>query len=170
MNPKVYRIPSGDDLASYLVLDKNPLLFYSGKITKLNILDFDVLMDGSQFIETEEGLNFIIPTENIEEINYSYSPILIKTATIVAKEINPRVISTILEQIKTPEGNFMASEKFIGPKQGYVFTTKEQGTGYYKDITPVINQEVLRPEEPDMFVNKIANTEEFLRHQQYHID
>eukprot|EP00775_Hariotina_reticulata_P010644 gene10644-10802_t len=36
----------------------------------------------------------------------------------------------------TKEADFQASSNFVGPKNGFVYTTGEQGTGYYKD-TPL---------------------------------
>lgn len=39
-------------------------------------------------------------------------------------------------ELNTNEADFQASPSFVGPKDGFVYTTKDQGTGYYKD-TPL---------------------------------
>jgi ribosome biogenesis protein UTP30 len=41
------------------------------------------------------------------------------------------------------EGNFIASKKFVGSKNGYIFTKGKSGLGYYKDVKPVVDKAFL---------------------------
>ncbi|MDC0230371.1 hypothetical protein OAK19_00260 [Aureispira] len=53
--------------------------------------------------------------------------ILISILTIVT------LIISCVAYFKTRKEYFIDAKTFTGPKDGYVFTTKEGKTGYYKD-------------------------------------
>ena len=52
------------------------------------------------------------------------------------------------EEEEDSQSDFIASKKFSGVKAGYVFTTGDQGVGYYKDAA------VEKTKEVDRFVGK----------------
>lgn len=59
------------------------------------------------------------------------------------------VVVVLLVYLRTPmqlhpqtpdahEPDFVASPHFVGARPGFVFTTRERGTGYYRDHPPMI--------------------------------
>ena len=45
--------------------------------------------------------------------------------------------------------SFVASQRFTGPREGYVFTTRERGTGYYPDARGATSSRVRKASDAD---------------------
>ena len=45
--------------------------------------------------------------------------------------------------------SFVASQRFTGPREGYVFTTRERGTGYYPDARAATSSRVRKASDAD---------------------
>ncbi len=136
---KVYKIPS-NDYNSYLVVGNQGIsLYHSGNVSPIEG-SREVLLGGSELLTTSNGLRFIIPSDLI---NYSYPQTLLQGTTVVVKEINPKVVMVVLQAVKSTDPNavkFIPSSTFRNSRPGYVFTTKEQGTGYYLDKIELAKQ------------------------------
>lgn len=136
---KVYKIPS-NEYTSYLVVDaQNVILYHSGNVKDIKG-SREQLLGGSELITTTDGLNFIIPSDII---NYSFPPSLSDKSTVLIREYNPTVIRVVLQAVKSNDPNalkFMPSPTFRGRRPGYIFTTRNDKTGYYLDKIELAKQ------------------------------
>jgi HSP20 family molecular chaperone IbpA len=49
------------------------------------------------------------------------------------------------EKMESPDQAFIPSPHFVGSKTGYIFTTKDKGTGYYVDVNPFVAIRIQKP-------------------------